>query len=89
MATVAHAVEIAAIDHIVLRTQDPARLERFYCEVLGCTVEKRQPDFGLTQLRAGDALIDLVDATLQKLAVPAPSHDAARDRKSTRLNSSH
>jgi catechol 2,3-dioxygenase-like lactoylglutathione lyase family enzyme len=79
MATVVHAVAIAAIDHIVLRTRDPARLERFYCDVLGCTVEKRQPAFGLTQLRAGDALIDLVDAQAQKLAVPAPAHDAARN----------
>ncbi len=72
-------VEIAAIDHIVLRTRDPVRLERFYCDVLGCTVEKRQPSFGLTQLRAGDALIDLVDAGAQQLAVPGPAHDAARN----------
>jgi catechol 2,3-dioxygenase-like lactoylglutathione lyase family enzyme len=33
---------------------------RFYVEVLGCVVEKEQPAFGLTQLRAGSALIDLV-----------------------------
>ena len=79
MATIVHAVEIAAIDHIVLRTRDPGRLERFYCDVLGCTVEKRQPGFGLTQLRAGDALIDLVDANKQKLAVPEASHAAARN----------
>jgi catechol 2,3-dioxygenase-like lactoylglutathione lyase family enzyme len=79
MATVVSAVEIAAIDHIVLRTRDPQRLERFYCEVLFCTVEKRQPGFGLTQLRAGDALIDLVDADRQKLAVPEPAHAAARN----------
>ena len=79
MATVVHAVEIAAIDHIVLRTRDPGRLERFYCDVLGCTVEKRQPDFGLTQLRAGNALIDLVDANKQKLAVPEATLAAARN----------
>jgi catechol 2,3-dioxygenase-like lactoylglutathione lyase family enzyme len=33
---------------------------RFYCEVLGCTVEKRQDSIGLVQLRAGRSLIDLV-----------------------------
>ena len=79
MTTADRVVEIAAIDHIVLRTRDPVRLERFYCDVLGCTVEKRQPAFGLTQLRAGDALIDLVDAAKQNLAVPAPGRGAARN----------
>ena len=34
---------------------------RFYCEVLGCHVERRVDDLGLIQLRAGDSLIDLVD----------------------------
>lgn len=52
---------IRGLDHVVLRARDPARLEHFYCEVLGCAIEKRQPDFGLTQLRAGSTLIDLVD----------------------------
>ena len=34
----------------------------FYCEVLGCKIERQTPiDIGLTQLRAGSALIDLVD----------------------------
>ena len=35
---------------------------RFYEDVLGCTLE-RQLDIGLSQLRAGDALIDIVDTT--------------------------
>jgi catechol 2,3-dioxygenase-like lactoylglutathione lyase family enzyme len=48
------------IDHIVLRAADPAALERFYLDVLGCTLEKRQGT--LTQLRAGRALIDIVPA---------------------------
>jgi|SRR5699024_5343014 len=34
---------------------------RFYCDVLGCRVEKRQEGMGLVQLRAGLSLIDLVD----------------------------
>jgi catechol 2,3-dioxygenase-like lactoylglutathione lyase family enzyme len=51
---------IRGIDHLVLRTADVGRLVRFYVDVLGCVVEKEQPAFGLTQLRAGSALIDLV-----------------------------
>jgi glyoxylase I family protein len=52
---------IDTIDHVVLRVRDLARMQRFYCEALGCTVEKVQAAIGLTQLRAGGALIDLVD----------------------------
>jgi extradiol dioxygenase family protein len=33
---------------------------QFYCEVLGCVPEREQPELGLTQLRAGQQLIDLV-----------------------------
>lgn len=49
------------LDHVVLRVRDVAAMQRFYCDVLGCTVEKRQEAVGLLQLRAGDSLIDLVD----------------------------
>lgn len=48
-------------DHVVLRVRDPARMQRFYQEVLGCTEERTQDEIGLVQLRAGAALIDLVD----------------------------
>jgi len=57
----ANPVQIAAIDHVVLRVRDVERVQRFYCDVLGCRVEKLQPGLGLTQLRAGSSLIDLVD----------------------------
>jgi catechol 2,3-dioxygenase-like lactoylglutathione lyase family enzyme len=53
---------IRHIDHIVLRTADARTLLRFYEDVLGCTLE-RQLDIGLSQLRAGNALIDIVDTT--------------------------
>ena len=52
---------LVGIDHIVIRAADPAALERFYIDVLGCRLEKRQGT--LTQLRAGHALIDLVPAS--------------------------
>lgn len=62
------------IDHVVLRVRDQAACERFYTEVLGCTVERRQDGIGLVQLRAGDALIDLVsvDGTLGQAGGAAP-----------------
>lgn len=54
-------IPFVALDHVVLRTNDVERLRHFYIDVLGCTLEKVQADIGLVQLRAGDALIDLVD----------------------------
>ncbi len=49
------------IDHVVLRVRDVAAMQAFYCDVLGCVVERRQDAIGLLQLRAGHSLIDLVD----------------------------
>jgi catechol 2,3-dioxygenase-like lactoylglutathione lyase family enzyme len=52
---------LLGLDHVVIRARDPARLERFYCDALGCRLERRQDKIGLTQLRAGRSLIDLID----------------------------
>ncbi len=52
---------LEGLDHIVLRARDVPRLVRFYCDVLGCTFERKQKELGLLQLRAGRSLIDLVD----------------------------
>ncbi len=52
---------IRGIDHVVLRVRDPAAMLAFYRDVLGCAVAREQPGIGLVQLRAGAALIDLVD----------------------------
>ena len=54
-------MRLSGIDHVVIRAVDPEAMERFYVDVLGCTVERRQEAIGLTQLRAGGQLIDLVD----------------------------
>lgn len=51
---------ILGLDHVVLRAISVPRMLRFYCDVLGCTVERERADIGLTQLRAGNSLIDLV-----------------------------
>lgn len=51
---------ILRIDHVVLRIRDLDASLKFYVDILGCPVEKRQDDIGLIQLRAGECLIDLV-----------------------------
>ena len=64
------------IDHIVLRTDRYRELIDFYCDVLGCTLERETSDeVGLTQLRAGDSLIDIVNVVgeLGKAGGPSPN----------------
>lgn len=69
-----HMFTILAIDHLVLRISDLERMLGFYCDVLGCTVERRQDHIGLVQLRAGRSLIDLVtvEGALGKAGGAAP-----------------
>jgi catechol 2,3-dioxygenase-like lactoylglutathione lyase family enzyme len=71
------AIHISDIDHLVLRVTDLPRMERFYCEVLGCSVEKRQDAIGLIQLRAGRSLLDLVpvDGPLGRAGGAAPGRE--------------
>ena len=56
-----HAIQLRGLDHLVLRVADVERSKRFYCDVLGCRVERVLEELGLHQLRAGAQLIDLVD----------------------------
>jgi catechol 2,3-dioxygenase-like lactoylglutathione lyase family enzyme len=69
--------KIKHIDHIVLRVTDVNLMIRFYVEVLGCSLEKVQEAMGLYQLRAGDALIDLVpvDGVLGRMGGAAPGKE--------------
>jgi glyoxylase I family protein len=53
-------IRIREIDHLVLRVINLEKMLQFYCEALGCKVERRQDEIGLVQLRAGRSLIDLV-----------------------------
>ena len=55
-----HPLRIAGLDHVVLRCARLDETMAFYIEVLGCTLEREIPELGLHQLRAGQALIDLV-----------------------------
>ncbi|HYM00686.1 MAG TPA: VOC family protein [Blastocatellia bacterium] len=54
------AIQIREIDHVVFRVSDLKRMMNFYCGILNCVVERQQEEIGLTQLRAGRSLIDLV-----------------------------
>ena len=52
---------VGGLDHVVIRARDVARLVTFWRDVLGCEVEKVQDKLGLTQIRTGRSLVDLVD----------------------------
>ena len=71
------ALNLLGIDHLVLRARDAERLVQFYCDVLGCTVEKRQEKLGLIQLRAGSTLIDIVgvDGELGRMGGAPPGRE--------------
>jgi glyoxylase I family protein len=51
---------ICGIDHVVLRVGDIDRMRKFYCDVLGARHLAYRPQFGMSHLRIGAALIDLV-----------------------------
>jgi catechol 2,3-dioxygenase-like lactoylglutathione lyase family enzyme len=71
-------IRIREIDHLVLRIVDLDRMLHFYCDVLGCSVERRDDRIGLVQLRAGRSLIDLVPVhgPLGRAGGAAPASDA-------------
>jgi catechol 2,3-dioxygenase-like lactoylglutathione lyase family enzyme len=54
-------IRVREIDHVVLRVQDLGRALGFYCDILGCSIERELKGRGMTQLRAGRSLIDLVE----------------------------
>ncbi len=70
-------MRLREIDHVVLRVVDLEAMIRFYVDVLGCTVERRQDEIGLIQLRAGRALVDLVpvDGRLGRAGGAPPGHE--------------
>ena len=70
-------ITIRAIDHVVLRVVDLARMARFYTDVLGARFEKHQEAIGLYQLRVGEALIDLVpvDGEIGRMGGAAPGRE--------------
>lgn len=67
-------IHIRELDHLVLRVVDLEGMVRFYCDVLGCIVERREDSIGLVQLRAGRSLVDLipVDGALGRVGGAPP-----------------
>ncbi len=53
-------IGVTGFDHIVLRVRDKRRMLDFYTGVLGLTIDRDRPDLGLTHVRAGPQMIDLV-----------------------------
>lgn len=72
------AIRIRGLDHVVLRVTHLATSIDFYCDVLGCKLERRLDALGLVQLRSGTSLIDLVDVAspLGRLGGEAPGTGA-------------
>ncbi|AUI88669.1 VOC family virulence protein [Vibrio azureus] len=70
-------IKIRAIDHVVLRTSRLEAMLQFYQGILGCAIERQLDELGLTQLRAGNAIIDLItiDKPLGQLGGKPPSQN--------------
>ncbi|HVL58169.1 MAG TPA: VOC family protein [Burkholderiaceae bacterium] len=70
-------IRIVGLDHLVLRVVDLQRMLAFYCDALGCQVERRVDSIGLVQLRAGRSMIDLVpvDSKLGREGGGPPDRD--------------
>lgn len=70
-------ISIRDIDHVVLRVRDIDAMRRFYCDVLGATHVAWRPEFGMSHLKAGRSMIDLVtvDGKLGKAGGAAPGRE--------------
>ncbi len=64
-------IQIRKIDHLVLRVRDIDAMRAFYCDVLGAEHIAYRPKFGMSHLRVGESIIDLVEA--DKRGIPAPA----------------
>ena len=53
-------LNLRAIDHVVLRVRDIGAMTKFYCDVLGAKHVAYRAEFGMTHLRVGASMIDLV-----------------------------
>ncbi len=73
-----HPINIVQIDHVVIRVKNLEQMIDFYTAVIGCRLEKGPGEMRLAQLRAGNSLIDLVDAKgpLGKPGGGLPDHTA-------------
>lgn len=70
-------IRVREIDHLVLRVADLDAMLKFYCDVLGCAIERRNDALGIVQLRAGHSLLDLapVDGQLGRAGGGTPGRE--------------
>ena len=69
-----HPIAVQGFDHIVLRVKNKAKMLGFYIDTLGLSLDRDRPELGLTHIRAGRQMIDLVtlDGPLGKLGGEGP-----------------
>lgn len=53
--------KLLGLDHLLLHVRGLAEAERFYCGVLGCSVQHRMPQHAMLELSAGVVLVDTAD----------------------------
>lgn len=70
---------VDGIDHLLLLIDDMRAALNFYCNVLGCELKNELPEYAMAQLRAGSALIDLVDIETKQGAWARPKQRAGRN----------
>ena len=70
--------DMIGLDHVVIRCVDLEKMKRFYCDVVGGTVDRHNKEFDLLQIRIGAHLIDLVnvDGKLGSKGGAAPGDEA-------------
>jgi catechol 2,3-dioxygenase-like lactoylglutathione lyase family enzyme len=56
-------IRIRQIDHLVLRVRDIDVMRRFYCDVLGAEHIAYRPVFGMSHLRVGQSMLDLIEVS--------------------------
>jgi catechol 2,3-dioxygenase-like lactoylglutathione lyase family enzyme len=71
-------ISITGFDHIVLRVRDKAAMLGFYENVLGLAVDRDRPELGLTHIRCGPQMIDLItlDGPLGRMGGAGPGDEA-------------
>ena len=70
---------LEGLDHVVLLVDDMDAARAFYTEVIGCTVDRALPQYGMLQMRAGAALIDLVEYSSAEGAWAKPEVSGGRN----------
>ena len=70
---------LSGIDHVLLLVDGMAGSVAFYCDVIGCRVRERLPDYGMVELEAGAASIALVDVGAAEGAWARPEVSGGRN----------